>query len=119
MSLQFAAAVSGALVCAMWLAGPASAQSSPKARGEALVEKHCARCHAVRAEGDSPLSLAPPFGVLPSRYPVEQLAEALAEGIFTGHPQMPRFVFQPSEIDAILTYIDSLAPASPRLPPKR
>ncbi len=119
MSLKFAAAVSGSLACAIWFVGPASAQPSPKSRGEALVEKHCARCHSIREEGDSPLSLAPPFRVLPSRYPVEQLAEALAEGIFTGHPEMPRFVFQPSEIDAILTYIDSLAPANARLPRKR
>jgi hypothetical protein len=41
---------------------------------------------------------------------VETLAEALAEGIMTGHPAMPHFTFHPREIDALLTYIDSLTP---------
>lgn len=56
------------------------------------------------------MGLAPPFRDLPKRYPVENLAEALAEGIVTGHPAMPRFTFDPPEIDALLTYIASLAP---------
>jgi hypothetical protein len=38
------------------------------------------------------------------------LAEALAEGIITGHPAMPNFTFHPRDIDALLTYINGLAP---------
>lgn len=53
---------------------------------------------------------APPFRTLPQRYPVEHLAEALAEGIVTGHPSMPQFVFSPPEIDALLGFIDRLSP---------
>jgi hypothetical protein len=56
------------------------------------------------------MALAPPFRVLPERYPVEQLAEALAEGIVTGHPMMPEFTFDPREINALLSYLQSLAP---------
>jgi mono/diheme cytochrome c family protein len=56
------------------------------------------------------MGLAPPFRDLAKRYPVENLAEALAEGIVTGHPAMPRFTFEPREIDALLAYISSLAP---------
>ena len=41
------------------------------------------------------MALAPPFRLLPQRYPVEHLAEALAEGIVTGHPAMPQFKFHP------------------------
>jgi cytochrome c len=102
-----------AIALALGWAGavPASAQSSPMQRGAAIAEHHCAQCHAVTPQGASPLALAPPFRVLPQRYPVEQLAEALAEGIVTGHPEMPRFTFTPVDIDALLTYIDSLAPA--------
>jgi hypothetical protein len=48
-----------------------------------------------------------------SRYPVENLAEALAEGIVTGHSAMPEFTFKPDEIDALLTYIASLGPGAP------
>lgn len=91
-------------------AGNTSAQPSAMERGEAIARKHCARCHAIGAAGASPLGLAPPFRDLSKRYPIEFLAEALAEGIVTGHPAMPHFVFEPDEIDALLTYIASLAP---------
>jgi hypothetical protein len=47
--------------------------------------------------------------VLPQRYPVENLAEALAEGIYVGHPMMPEFKFDPPEIDALLAFMDGLA----------
>jgi hypothetical protein len=57
------------------------------------------------------VALAPPFRVLPQRYPVDHLAEALAEGIVVGHPMMPQFTFDPPEIDALLTYIESLSPS--------
>ena len=40
------------------------------------------------------MGLAPPFRDLPKRYPVENLAEALAEGIVTGHPARPRFILR-------------------------
>ena len=85
-----------------------SAGASPLERGRVIAEKNCARCHAVGATGESPLKPAPPFRDLPQRYPVENLAEALAEGIVTGHSAMPEFTFQPNEIDALLTYIASL-----------
>lgn len=103
----------GVLGLLAWAALPlaASAQSSPSSRGEAIAERLCSRCHSVRREGDSPMGLAPPFRELPKRYPVANLAEALAEGIVTGHPAMPQFTFTPREIDALLTYMNSLAPA--------
>lgn len=103
----------GAIAGFAWAALPtasALAQSSPTGRGQAIAERLCSRCHSVRSEGDSPMGLAPPFRELPKRYPVENLAEALAEGIVTGHPAMPRFTFTPREIDALLTYMNSLAP---------
>ena len=92
-------------------------QATPTERGRAIAEKHCARCHAVGLTGTSPMSLAPSFRDLSQRYPIESLAEALAEGIVTGHPAMPHFTFHPREIDALLTYIGSLTPTrEPRLP---
>ncbi len=57
----------------------------------------------------SPLPEAPTFAEVAKRYPAEDLEEALAEGIVTGHPDMPEFVFEPDEIDAIVAYFDSLA----------
>ena len=88
----------------------AIAQTTLSERGQAIAEKHCARCHAIGPAGNSPMGLAPPFRDLSQRYPIETLAEALAEGIMTGHPAMPNFTFHPREIDALLTYIDGLTP---------
>jgi len=79
-------------------------------RGLAIARNECARCHAVAREGQSPDSRAPPFRELPKRYPVEHLAESLAEGIVVGHGGMPEFIFEPTDIDALLAYISSLAP---------
>lgn len=80
------------------------------ARGQAIVEAKCARCHAIGRTGASPLDRAPPLRTIATRYPLENLAEALAEGIFTGHEEMPNFRFNPDEIDAILAYMDSVSP---------
>ncbi len=92
-------------------------QSTPSERGQAIAEKQCARCHAIGLTGSSPMGLAPPFRDLSQRYPIETLAEALAEGIMTGHSAMPHITFHPREIDALLTYIDSLTPLrEPRVP---
>ena len=75
------------------------------AKGEALLTKNCARCHAIGVGGESAHEKAPPFRQIVTRYPLDNLAEALAEGIVSGHADMPEFVFEPSEIDAILAYL--------------
>lgn len=100
-------------LCVLLGAAPALAADPPLARGRAIAEKNCARCHATGATGESPLPPAPPFRTLHQRYPIENLAEALAEGIVTGHSAMPEFTFAPEEIDALLTYIESLGHATP------
>ncbi len=76
--------------------------------GKIILDAQCAGCHATGAAGNSPLAIAPPFRDLNRKYNVEFLAEALAEGIVTGHPGMPPFMFPPDEIDAIITYLKSL-----------
>jgi mono/diheme cytochrome c family protein len=77
-------------------------------RGEALLSTKCARCHAVGRTGASPVEDAPPFRTLSQKYPIDGLAESLAEGLSVGHPQMPEFVFEPDEIAAILAYLNSI-----------
>lgn len=81
---------------------------SDVAEGEALVRTNCSPCHAVEKSGKSPHPDAPAFRTLSERYPIEDLAEALAEGIATGHPDMPEFVASPEQISAIIAYIGSL-----------
>ena len=77
-------------------------------RGRAIVEENCARCHATALDGASPLAAAPPFRTLGERYPISDLEEALAEGIVTAHPEMPEFAFEPSDVAAIIAYIQSI-----------
>lgn len=78
------------------------------ARGKAIVESNCARCHAIGLTGKSTHPSAPEFRTLSQLYPIESLEEALAEGISTGHPDMPVFVATPEQISAIIAYIRSL-----------
>ena len=78
------------------------------ARGKALVESNCARCHAIGLTDKSTHPDAPEFRTLSQLYPIESLEEALAEGISTGHPDMPEFVASPEQIGAIIAYIGSL-----------
>jgi mono/diheme cytochrome c family protein len=77
-------------------------------KGRVLVKENCSRCHAVGLEGVSPNPEAPPFRTLSSKYPVEDLSESLAEGIVSGHPEMPIFVFSPHDVDAIIDYLQSI-----------
>jgi mono/diheme cytochrome c family protein len=119
MIQQGIVALIGIVAAGMFSAGPAAAQVLPEARGRAIAAQHCARCHAIGQEGRSPLSLAPPFRDLSKRYRIEYLAEALAEGIVTGHPAMPRFTFDPPEIDALLAYISSLEPSPDTSKPQK
>ena len=77
-------------------------------KGEVLVRDNCSRCHAIGKEGNSPHPEAPPFRTLSSRYPIEDLAESLAEGIVSGHPDMPIFVFSPHDVEAVIEYLQSI-----------
>jgi len=76
--------------------------------GKRLAEQLCARCHAIEISGNSPFAPAPPFRILPQRYDLENLAEALAEGIAVGHEAMPQFEMSPEQIDDFLGYLESL-----------
>jgi cytochrome c len=88
----------------------ARADNQQVAYGRGLVEENCSRCHAVTSTDRSAHQDAPAFRILFRRYPVEALEEALAEGISTGHPDMPEFVASPAQIDAIVAYVRSLNP---------
>lgn len=89
-------------------AAPAAAWDATVERGRTLARTECARCHAVGRTGASPLRQAPPFRTLHGRYPVEDLAEALTEGIRTGHPSMPEFRFAPDQAEALIAYLKTL-----------
>jgi cytochrome c len=82
---------------------------SPAAqRGLVFVRTNCAQCHAIGKTGASPLAIAPPFRTFHQKYPVASLEEALAEGIMTGHPSMPEFRLEPDQINAVISYLQTL-----------
>ncbi len=87
---------------------PALAASPAEQRGKAYALSHCARCHAIDRLKNSPLKIAPPFRTLHLRYPIETLGEALAEGIYTGHAEMPAFELTPDQIHDLLSYLKTL-----------
>ena len=93
---------------AFFMLTPALAASPSEQRGKTFALTNCARCHAIDRVSSSPLKIAPPFRTLHTRYPVETLAEALAEGIQTGHPTMPEFRLDPDQIHDLLSFMKSL-----------
>ena len=87
---------------------PALAAPTAEQRGKAYARANCARCHAIDRRSESPLKIAPPFRTLHRRYPIDSLEEALAEGIYTGHADMPAFELEPDQIHDLLSYLKTL-----------
>lgn len=102
--------IAGLLLAGLPALAFAQGTTAPAKRGEALVKTNCAECHAVLRTGDSPNAKAPPFRTLGQRYKLDDLQEALAEGIVVGHggAEMPHFVFEPTEIDDIIAYLKQI-----------
>jgi mono/diheme cytochrome c family protein len=101
------AAIAGALLASQ-LMSTLPAHAANVAQGRRLASLYCAKCHAIDKVSPSPLTIAPPFRTLHERYPVENLQEALAEGIVVGHPTMPQFRFEPDQISDFLAFLKTL-----------
>lgn len=86
----------------------AVAATPAERRGKSFAKAHCARCHSIDRNTASPLDRAPPFRTLHLRYPIETLAEAFAEGIYTGHAKMPEFELEPRQINDLLSFLKTL-----------
>ena len=84
------------------------AQEASVTRGELLVKRHCGGCHAAGRTGRSPQPAAPPLRELYQRYEPDMLAEALAEGLLTGHPAMPEFRFRTHDVRSIIRYLNAI-----------
>lgn len=106
-----------ALGLALLLAGAARAEEADAdklaAAGARILAEKCSACHATERTGDSPRAEAPPFRTLTRKYPIDNLAEALAEGITTGHADMPEFIFSTDEIAAILAHMERIGEPPP------
>jgi mono/diheme cytochrome c family protein len=99
-----------AAFAALALTAALPAAAGDAGRGEALLRQHCAACHAVGRSDESPVAQAPRLREIGRRYPVENLQEALAEGIAVNHEgvQMPEFAFEPDQVDDILAHLERI-----------
>ena len=98
----------GLILAILAIPGPAPAQTdgpADAAAGRALASKMCARCHAIERQGASPLRNAPPFRTFAAKWPLENLEEALAEGIVVGHKDMPEFELTPPQIADLIAHL--------------
>jgi cytochrome c len=95
---------------AAWLPGVCLAQSAATIKaGHGIAQKLCAGCHAIGMGGSSPHPAALPFRDIAAKGHVENLEEALGEGIVVGHPDMPQWRFGPRDVGALVAYLKSLS----------
>ena len=88
--------------------GGAKGPRDTESLGYELLRANCASCHAIDQASLSPEPKAPPFRNVVKTYDPAALEEALAEGIVTGHEQMPEFAFAPEQVTAIVAYLGTL-----------
>jgi mono/diheme cytochrome c family protein len=98
----------GLLLC-LSATSEAAVSSQPKARGKAILQEHCGRCHAIEAAGESPFKQAPPMRDIYARFAPRELQAELSEGMVSKHRAMPQIEFSDEDVDAILAYLYALA----------
>ena len=97
------------LVAALLALLPAVALAqSPNEAGRALLQEHCASCHAIGKTGDSPRAGAPPFRTLARSYDLDEFPRQLQRGVLSGHPDMPEFRFREDDARAAGVYLRSI-----------
>ena len=108
--LKLFALVSG-LALALTI-GAASAEPSAEApsitRGRDLVRTNCGGCHATAARDTSRNPRSPALRTLHRRYPIEDLAESMSEGLLNGHTGMPAFNFTDAQAADVMAYLTQL-----------
>ena len=77
-------------------------------RGADIAAANCSRCHDIGADGSSPHPLAPSFGVIAERYPLDYLRNTLEGGPGAGHLGMPAIEIEDPAIEELKSYMGSL-----------
>ena len=85
-----------------------SALAADAEAGRQTAERLCAPCHAIGKTDTGPHAEAPPFREFERKWPLDSLAEALAEGIVVGHPDMPEFTMSQEDIADFLAYLGTI-----------
>ena len=86
----------------------AALAQEPAQRGQALLEEHCARCHAIEKTGNSPNPVAPAFRTLSRSFDLDLFQGQLQRGLIAGHPDMPEFKFSEADARAVAAYLRSI-----------
>lgn len=73
--------------------------------GRRTAERLCARCHATGRRGASPNPSAPRFARIAERYPDNNPAPELIDGVVLRHPGMPEFRLMEGETDGLVAYL--------------
>lgn len=107
----------GMLVAALGACATAAPAPRLVPMGERLARENCGGCHAMGANDASPLSDAPAFRDLRTRYSTPAMAQALAERMEVLHPRMPRLRMEEDQVAEFLKYWDSLQPTPPAKAP--
>lgn len=92
---------------------PASAAPAQVARGLALAEANCARCHAIGATGDSADAMAPRFRDLAALEPGKSMDEIFAKAVLGSHMAMPNFGMTSADRADLLAYLVTVRQAPP------
>jgi mono/diheme cytochrome c family protein len=97
------------LLCVSLGAAPTFAQDqNPARRGQAVAERRCAGCHAVRAgEATSPSAAAASFARVAATPGMTELA--LQAMLQTSHRTMPNLILDADDMRDVIAYILSLA----------
>ena len=78
-------------------------------QGEALAREMCAQCHAIGIADQSSHPAAPPFRSLDRRAEdLDQFFDRLRQGLTSGHPDMPTFLFKRDDARNLIAYLRSV-----------
>ena len=100
-------------LCLSISALPVRAEGDALKRGYEIAVEKCSHCHAISHNDAPPHAIVIAFRQLYTRYPIAMLIEARDRGVIAGHDEMPMFTLSRPDTRALLSYIDSLAPAAP------
>ena len=84
-------------------ASPAAGASPPRKAAATTATVNDVAFDALKA-----LRWMPAVRTVPPYHDEPVYIEALAEGIITGHNNMPEFAFDPDDVTAIIAYLDTL-----------
>lgn len=101
--------IAGFVLCLATSVHAAEKTDQLNAKGKAILQDKCARCHAIEATGNSPLAQAPPMRTIYTRFAEKELRAELSEGMVSRHKAMPQIQFSDEDVYAIMTYLYTLA----------